>query len=356
MKRMNNKIYLTAALCTALLFTVSCGKVEKADDAVITESTTVVTSVETPAPVDEEPAITVKLEGEEKPDPDKKSETDSETAPEELPALTDDRKSETKETTTETEDSEIEDTTETAEKATTTTKTVTSSATTTTKKATTTTKAVAQTTTTTKKAATTTTTAKQATTTTTTKKTTTTTTQAASTVEWTPLLRAYQHYTEATFTVRDDMDLYDSSKITSAELEMIRKDICDYGLSFNGKQVVTLWTANGTKTIDFLRPLELTVDTSLTCYLQGSIVLGDAHLNAGTGWTYIGKSNYEKMTEEQKYQTIVDVREKCLKGVEYCFYRWYDFLNGNGHVEGAYQMTYNFGFLSNGAEFWFLTK
>ena len=256
------------------------------------------------------------------------------------------------ETTTETTGSTSRTETTSEPKATTTSKAVTSSATTTTKKATTTTKAVAQTTTTTKKAATTTTTAKQATTTTTTKKTTTTTTQAASTVEWTPLLRAYQHYTEATFTVRDDMDLYDSSKITSAELEMIRKDICDYGLSFNGKQVVTLWTANGTKTIDFLRPLELTVDTSLTCYLQGSIVLGDAHLNAGTGWTYIGKSNYEKMTEEQKYQTIVDVREKCLKGVEYCFYRWYDYA-GQAY---AYIMTYNFGFLANGAEFWFLTK
>lgn len=362
MKRMNNKIYLTAALCTALLFTVSCGKVEKADDAVITESTTVVTSIEAPSPDDDESAVTVEFEGEEKTGTDKKSETDSETAPEEIADITDDRKSETKETTTETEDSEIEDTTETAEttaeKATTTSKAVTSAATTN-KKATTTTKAVAQTTTTTKKAATTTTTAKQATTTTTTTKTTTTTTQAASSVEWTPLLLAYRHYNEATIEIMDDMDLTDMSKITSAELEMIRKDICDYGLkNFNGKQVVTLWTANGTKTIDFLRPLELTVDTTLSCYIQGSWVLGDAHLDCVTGsWSeWVGSKAYNKMSEEEKYQLAVKGRQNCLQGMENALYRWYDYLDGNGHAYGAYQMTYNWGYISNGGSFWLLTK
>ena len=356
MKRMNNKIYLTAALCTALLFSVGCGKVEKADDAVITESTTtVVTSIETPTPADEEPAITVKLEGEENADPDEKAETDSDTAPEEIADITDDRKSETKDTTIETEDSEIDDTTETAEttaeKATTTSKAVTSSATTTTKKATTTTKAVAQTTTTTKKAATT---------TTTTKKTTTTTTQATSTVEWTPLMRAYQHYIEATFDVIDDMDIYDKSKITNAELEMIRKDICDYGLSFNGKQVVTLRTGDGIKTIDFLKPLELTVDTTLYCYSQGTWVLGDAHLNCETGWIWIDRQNYEKMSDEQKYQAALSVRENCFQGMEDALYAWYWYLSpangGTSSLEYAYQLTFNWGFIDNGAGFWFLNR
>ena len=361
MKRMNNKIYLTAALCTALLFTVSCGKVEKADDAVITESTTVVTSIEAPSPDDDESAVTVEFEGEEKTGTDKKSETDSETAPEEIADITDDRKSETKETTTETEDSEIEDTTETAEttaeKATTTSKAVTSAATTN-KKATTTTKAVAQTTTTTKKAATTTTTAKQATTTTTTKKTTTTTTQAASTVEWTPLMRAYQHYREATLDCVDDASKYDKSIFTDAEVELIRKDICDYGLkNFNGKQVVTLHTENGIKTLDFLRPLELTVDTALYCYKQGSFVLGDAHLNCGggQGYIYVPKKQYLAMSDEEKYNIALDDMQGAHDLMENALYRWYNYLAGNNEEKYAYLLTYNFGITPDG-EYWFLNK
>ena len=332
-------LLLAAAICSA------CGNTDSPESA--PQPDTVTASVTLPAPES---------------DPDKKSETDSETAPEELPALTDDRKSETKETTTETEDSEIEDTTETAEttaeKATTTSKAVTSSATTTTKKATTTTKAVAQTTTTTKKAATTTTTAKQATTTTTTTKTTTTTTQAASTVEWTPLMRAYQHYREATLDCVDDASKYDKSIFTDAEVELIRKDICDYGLkNFNGKQVVTLHTENGIKTLDFLRPLELTVDTALYCYKQGSFVLGDAHLNCGggQGYIYVPKKQYLAMSDEEKYNIALDDMQGAHDLMENALYRWYNYLAGNNEEKYAYLLTYNFGITPDG-EYWFLNK
>ena len=332
-------LLLAAAICSA------CGNTDSPESA--PQPDTVTASVTLPAPES---------------DPDKKSETDSETAPEEIADITDDRKSETKETTTETEDSEIEDTTETAEttaeKATTTSKAVTSSATTTTKKATTTTKTVAQTTTTTKKAATTTTTAKQATTTTTTKKTTTTTTQAASTVEWTPLMRAYQHYREATLDVWDDMDKYDTTIFTDVEVELIRKDICDWGLNnFNGKQVVTLHTEVGIKTIDFLKPLELTVDTSLYCYQQGTWVLGDAHLDCagGQGGVWIPKKTYLAMSDEEKYNVALEDMQGAHELMENALYRWYDYLDGNGHAYGAYQMTYNFGIIPSGS-YWLLTK
>ena len=340
-------LLLAAALCSA------CGNTDSSVSAPVPDTVTTTA----PTPADEEPAITVKLEGEENADPDEKAETDSDTAPEEIADITDDRKSETKDTTIETEDSEIDDTTETAEttaeKATTTSKAVTSSATTTTKKATTTTKAVAQTATTTKKAATTTTTAKQATTTTTTKAT-----QTTSKVEWTPLMLAYRHCNEALLEVVDDLDLYDKSKVTDAEIKMIIKDICDYGLTFNGKQVITIHTEDGTKTLDFLKPLELTVDTTLYCYQQGTWVLGDAHLNCCTGCLpyWVGTAAYNKMSEEQKYQLAVEARENCFQGMENALYAWYWLLEHQGYAEYAYQLTFNWGFIDNGAGFWFLNR
>lgn len=138
---------------------------------------------------------------------------------------------------------------------------------------------------------------------------------------------------------------------------MIRKDICDYGLkTFNGKQVVTLHTEDGIKTLDFLRPLELTVDTALYCYQQGMWVLGDAHLNCCTGClpNWIGTNAYNKLTEEQKYQLAVEARQNCFNGMENALYRWYDYAGGERGY--AYEMTYNWGYISNGGSFWLLTK
>ncbi|MBR1393183.1 MAG: hypothetical protein IJ561_05045, partial [Ruminococcus sp.] len=76
-------LLLAAALCSA------CGNTDSSVSAPVPDTVTTTA----PTPADEEPAITVKLEGEENADPDEKAETDSDTAPEEIADITDDRKS-----------------------------------------------------------------------------------------------------------------------------------------------------------------------------------------------------------------------------------------------------------------------
>lgn len=362
MKRRSNKVYLIAALCTALLCS-SCGDYDsKAEDTSATDTlTTVITAnVDIPEADELDSSIVIELDGKEKNTAaaDRKSESAGDLT--EINEIeTDDRKSETEEAgketdaTTETDATGTEAITE-EDKEKTTTTTASKKATTTTRKVETT---AAKTTTTTAKkttTATTTTAKKTTTTTTTTKKTTTTTTAPASNVEWSRLMLAYKHYAESIFDVIDSMDYYDKSIFTNEDVELVRKDICDYLYNtYNGKQIVTVQTASGMKTLDFLRPLELTIDTSLRCWQEGTWVLGDAHLNEVTGIDWISRKSYNAMTEEQKYEYITKRRSECLESATNCLYRWYDYA-GN-ELQYAYQLTFNYG-IDNSGEFWFLNR
>ena len=360
MKRMNNKIYMISALCTALLCFSSCGNYDsKAEDVstVDTLTTVITTSVDVPEIDDDlESSYVIEFEGKENDTAtDRKSEGAGDLT-EKTELETDDRKSETEEAGKETEATTAETellTEEDKEKPTTTTK-----------KAVTTTRKAETTTTTTKKlTTTTTTTAKKATTTTTTtaKKTTTTTTtttveQEAQAVEWSRLMLAYKHYAEAIFDVMDSMDYYDKKIFTNEDVELVRKDICDYLYNtFNGKQVITINTQSGIKTLDFLRPLELTIDTSLRCWQEGTWVLGDAHLNTGTGIDWISRKAYNAMTEKQKYEYIVKRRSECFESAANCLYVWYWYAEQNDSLKYAYELTFNYG-IDNAGEYWFLNR
>lgn len=188
-------------------------------------------------------------------------------------------------------------------------------------------------------------------TTTTTQPPKTTTTTAASqqnvsidTADLDDTLKAYLHFGNG-------------DKISSAQWELIRRDICDYGLEkFNGKTTFEFGEGNpitpGTYVAEFVAPLNISVNTSWTDYSH-------AHLDVGCGDNIYATYYYEirdAKSSDELYNIALKIQNSNRTIIDDGIATWHWWLNDDGGIrESDSTFQFNVGIMDDGYV-WFLTE